>query len=161
MGFKPLAEQAPETQIGDLPSLLGQRFGPTRWHVVDQNLIDEFAAATGDYAWYHVDVDRARAELPDGKTIAHGLLTLALVPALFSQAFRLGHSTRGLNYGYDKIRFVAPVQTGDRIRLSAVPVEIAPHAQGSVVRVSLSVEIERGQQTALVGDQLLFVFAAN
>jgi len=157
--IKPLLPDVSETHIDDLPPLLGTRFGPTEWHEVDQALIDEFANVTGDHAWYHVDLARARDELPDGKPIAHGLLTLALVPTLLSQVFRLGHSSRGLNYGYDKLRFAAPVQAGDRVRLTAIPSEIRPHAQGSVVRVGLSMEIERGAQIALVADQLLFVFA--
>lgn len=160
MGFEPLGPEAAETHIDRLPDHLGERFGPSEWHVVDQALIDEFADVTGDHAWYHVGVDRAAAELPDGKTIAHGLLTLSLVPTLFAQTFRLGYSTRGLNYGYDKLRFLAPVQAGDRIRLTAVPTEITPRAQGTMVRVGLTVEIERGAQVALAGDQLLFVLNA-
>jgi acyl dehydratase len=158
MAFELLGPEAPETHIDDLASMLGTRFGPGEWHQVDQQLFDEFSDVTGDRAWYHVDPERARAELPNGKTIAHGLLTLSLVPALYSQVFRLGHAGRGLNYGYDKLRFIAPVQAGDRIRITAVPSEITPHARGSVVRVGLTVEIERDAQIALVGDQLLFVF---
>lgn len=160
MGFQPQGPEAAETHIDDLSEHLGQQFGPSAWHVVDQALIDEFADVTGDQAWYHVDVGRARAELPDGKTIAHGLLTLALVPTLFAQTFRLGYSTRGLNYGYDKLRFLAPVQAGDRIRLTAVPTEVTPRSQGSMVRVALTVEIERGLQMAFAADQLLFIFTA-
>jgi len=160
MTFKPRGPQAAETHIDDLAPLLGTRFGPGEWHEVDEELVDEFADVTGDHAWYHVDRERALAELPGGKTTAHGLLTLALVPALYTQIFRLGHAGRGLNYGYDKLRFIAPVQADDRIRITAVPSEITPHARGRVVRVGLSVEIERDAQTALVCDQLLFVFAA-
>jgi acyl dehydratase len=160
MAFKTVGAEAVETHIDDLAPLLGTTFGPGEWHEVDQELIDEFSDVTGDHAWYHVDRERALAELPDGKTIAHGLLTLALVPALFGQVFRLGYSGRGLNYGYDRLRFIAPVQSGDRIRLAAIPSEITPHARGSVVRVGLTVEIERDAQVALVTDQLLFVFAA-
>lgn len=156
--FKPLGPQVDETHIDNLGPLLGTRFGPSVWHEIDQSLIDEFAEVTGDHAWYHVDGERARAEMPDGKTIAHGLLTLALIPALLNQVFRLGHSTRGLNYGYDKVRLIAPVQVGDRVRLSAMPTEIKSRSDGAVVRVGLTVEIEREAQTALVADQLLFVF---
>jgi acyl dehydratase len=161
MVFKTVGAEAPETYIDDLAPLLGTKFGPGEWHVVDQELFDEFSDITGDRAWYHIDRERALAELPDGKTIAHGLLTLALVPALFGRVFRLGYSGRGLNYGYDKLRFISPVQAGDRIRLSAVPSEITPHPRGSVVRVGLTVEVERDAQIALVADQLLFVFAAS
>ena len=161
MAFKALGPQATETHIDDLAPLLGTRFGPSEWHEVDEELFDEFSDVTGDHAWYHVDRERALAELPGGKTIAHGLLTLALVPALYSQVFRLGHAGRGLNYGYDRLRFIAPVRAGDRIRITAVPSEITPHARGSVVRVALTVEIERDAQLALVGDQLLFVYSAT
>jgi acyl dehydratase len=120
--------EAAETRIDDLPAHLGEPFGPSGWHLADQRLIDEFADGTGDHAFHHVDVERARAELRDGKSIAHGLLTLSLVPVLLSQLFRLGHSTRGLNYGHDKLRFLAPVQAGDCVRLTAVPAEIIPRA---------------------------------
>ena len=161
MPFMLLGAEAPETHIADLAPVLGTRFGPSEWHEVDQELFDEFSDVTGDHAWYHVDPERARSELPNGKTIAHGLLTLSLVPALLSQVFRLGLPGRGLNYGYDRLRFIAPVQAGDRIRITAVPSEITPHARGSVVRVGLTVEIERDAQTALVGDQLLFVLAED
>ena len=157
MAFTLRGPNAAEAHIDDLPPLLGTRFGPGEWHEVDEDLFDQFSDVTGDHAWYHVDRRRALAELPGGKTIAHGLLTLALVPALYSQVFRLGHAGRGLNYGYDRLRFIAPVRAGDRIRISVVPSEITPHARGRVVRVGLTVEIERDAQIALLGDQLLFV----
>jgi len=159
MAFTMLGPEAAETHIDDLAPLLGTPFGPGEWHEVDEELFDEFSDVTGDHAWYHVDRERALAELPGGKTIAHGLLTLALVPALYIQVFRLGHPGRGLNYGYDKLRFIAPVRAGDRIRITAVPSEITQHARGRVVRVGLTVEIERDAQIALVADQLLFVFS--
>jgi acyl dehydratase len=159
VGFQPQGPEAAETHIDDLPDHLGQQFGPSDWHLVSQALIDEFADVPGDRAWYHVDVERAAAELPDGKTIAHGLLTLSLVPTLLAQTFRLGFSTRGLNNGYDNLRFLAPVQAGDRLRLTVVPTEITPRSEGSMVRVKLTVEVERGQQLALVADQLLFILA--
>ena len=144
----------------DLQELVGKEIGPTDWYTVSQERIDAFAAATGDDQWIHVDPARAAAS-PLGTTIAHGLFSLALGPAFSYRLLSFEGFAHGLNYGYDKLRFIAPVQAGDRIRITAVPSEIAPHARGSVVRVGLTVEIERGAQIALVGDQLLFVFAAG
>lgn len=147
--------------IDDLPSQLGKVYGPSPWRLIHQHEIDLFADATDDHQWYHVDVDRAHEQLPDGKTIAHGLLTLALSPALMKQVLVVTFSNRSLNYGYDRVRFPAPVQAGDRIRLYATPTEVTEQPKGTLVRIQVKVEIERQTQTAMVADQLLFVLPAE
>jgi acyl dehydratase len=84
--------------------------------IIDQNRIDQFAEATGDYQWIHVDTERAAAEMPSGKTIAHGYLTLALIPALTGNFVEIENLARAINFGVNKVRFYTPVQVGDRVR---------------------------------------------
>src|SRR2546428_2032399 len=96
----------------DLLKLVGRELGPSEWVTVDQAMIDKFADATGDHQWIHVDVDRAKREMPGGKTIAHGYLTLSLVPRMASTLLEVTHRSRGINYGSNKVRFISPVPAG-------------------------------------------------
>src|SRR5438309_9610655 len=96
---------------------IGRELGSSEWITLDQALLDKFADATGDHQWIHVDVERARRELPGGKTIAHGYLTLSLVPRLGQTLYRVKHRSRGLNYGSNRVRFTGQVPAGSRIRL--------------------------------------------
>src|SRR5947208_16730284 len=107
----------------DLLKLVGTELGPSEWVTVDQAMIDKFADATGDHQWIHVDVERAKREMPGGKTIAHGYLTLSLVPRLGQTLYRVKHRSRGLNYGSNRVRFTGQVPAGPRIRL---PIGRAP-----------------------------------
>src|SRR3989454_4253487 len=95
---------------------IGRELGSSEWITVDQAMIDKFADATGDHQWIHVDVERARREMPGGKTIAHGYLTLSLVPRMAATMLEITRRSRGINYGSNKIRFVSPVPAGSRIR---------------------------------------------
>ncbi|MEZ5727352.1 MAG: MaoC family dehydratase [Burkholderiaceae bacterium] len=104
--------------LHELLPMVGRTLGASRWHLVDQALIDRFADVTGDHAWYHVDAPRAAAEMPDGRTIAHGLLTLSLVPALTAEIVRVRRHGRALVAGYDRVRFIEPVRCGDRLQLT-------------------------------------------
>src|SRR5207249_5806475 len=99
----------------DLLKLVGTELGPSEWVTVDQAMIDKFADATGDHQWIHVDVERAKREMPGGKTIAHGYLTLSLVPRMASTLLEVTHRSRGINYGSNKVRFISPVPAGARI----------------------------------------------
>src|SRR5881296_945258 len=101
----------------DLLKLVGRELGPSEWVTVDQAMIDKFADATGDHQWIHVDVERAKKDMPGGKTIAHGYLTLSLVPRLAATLSRVKKRRHGLNYGSNKVRFINPVPAGTRIRL--------------------------------------------
>src|SRR5205809_1403783 len=101
----------------DLLQHVGRELGPSAWIVVDQAMIDRFADATGDHQWIHVDVERARREMPGGKTIAHGYLTLSLVPRMAATLLEVTRRSRSINYGSNKIRFISPVPAGSRIRL--------------------------------------------
>lgn len=100
----------------EMRGLAGQEIGVSDWIEVDQERINTFAEATGDFQWIHVDVDRAKQELPGGKCIAHGYLTLSLVPQLIYSIYKIDGVAHGLNYGSNKIRFTAPVPAGSRVR---------------------------------------------
>src|SRR5215475_9439406 len=101
----------------DVLTHIGTELGPSEWLTVTQEMIDKFADATGDHQWIHVDVERAKRDMPGGKTIAHGFLTLSLIAGLAHQTHDIRHRSRGINYGSDRVRFTSPVQVGSRIRL--------------------------------------------
>jgi len=100
----------------EMRSLVGQEIGVSAWIDVGQDKIDLFAEATGDFQWIHVDVERAKAEMPGGKTIAHGYFTLSLVPQLVYTIYQIDGVAHGLNYGSNRVRFTAPVPSGSRAR---------------------------------------------
>jgi acyl dehydratase len=137
----------------DMLQQVGRELGPSDWMTVDQPMIDKFAEATGDHQWIHVDVERARKEMPGGKTIAHGYLTLSLVPRMAASLLEVTKRSRGINYGSNKIRFISPVQAGARIRVRQ-RITGAEEVPGNGVRVSseMSVEIEGQDKPALVGE---------
>jgi acyl dehydratase len=145
----PLIVQRPQ----DLADHVGEELGPSDWLTVDQAMIDKFADATGDHQWIHVDVARARREMPGGKTIAHGYLTLSLVPRLAQTLVQVTEVSRGLNYGSNKVRFTSAVPVGSRIRLRQKILEVEP-AEGNGVRVTsdVKVEVEGQERPALVAE---------
>ena len=100
----------------EMRSLVGDEIGVSEWIGVSQEKIDLFAEATGDFQWIHVDVERAKAEMPGGKTIAHGYFTLSLVPQLVYTIYQIDGVAHGLNYGSNRVRFTAPVPSGSRVR---------------------------------------------
>jgi acyl dehydratase len=140
-------------EIKDLPGLVGQEVGVSDWVLVDQDRVNKFAEATGDHQWIHVDVERAKREMPGGKTIAHGYLTLSLVPRMAAGLLEVTKRSRGINYGSNKIRFISPVQAGARIRVRQ-RITGAEEVPGNGVRVSseMTVEIEGQEKPALVGE---------
>ena len=142
-----------------LRALIGQELGVSDWLEVTQDLIDRFAEVTGDRQWIHVDVERAKREMPGGKTIAHGYLLLSLLPKLGAGIYKLSWPTRSINYGSDKVRIVNPVKAGARIRLrqSLVAVEDgAPGAHRITVRQTL--EIENEAKPAMIADTIRMSF---
>ena len=142
-----------------LRALIGQELGVSDWLEVTQHLIDRFAEVTGDHQWIHVDVERAKREMPGGKTIAHGYLLLSLLPKLGAGIYKLSWPSRSINYGSDKVRIVNPVKAGARIRLrqSLVAVEDgAPGAHRITVRQTL--EIEGEAKPAMIADTIRMSF---
>ena len=145
----PLTVEKPQ----DLAQHVGKDLGPSDWMTVDQAMIDKFAEATGDHQWIHVDVERAKREMPGGKTIAHGYLTLSLVPRLASTLVKVNQVSRGVNYGSNKVRFTSTVPAGSRIRLTQKIVKVEP-VEGNGVRVTSEVkmEVEGQERPALVAE---------
>ncbi len=142
-----------------LRALIGQELGVSDWLEVTQDLIDRFAEVTDDHQWIHVDVERAKRDMPGGKTIAHGYLLLSLLPKLGAGIYKLSWPTRSINYGSDKVRIVNPVKAGARIRLrqSLVAVEDgAPGAHRITVRQAL--EIEGEAKPAMIADTIRMTF---
>ena len=137
----------------ELKSAVGSEIGVSDWVEVTQEQIERFADATGDDQWIHVDVERARRELPTQKTIAHGLLTLALAPELIRAVARIRGLTRTLNYGANRIRYLAPVPSGSRLRgrLRIADAEDVP-PDGLRVTYGLTIEIEGGTRPACVAE---------
>jgi len=137
----------------DLAQHIGKELGPSEWMTVDQAMIDKFADATGDHQWIHVDVERAKREMPGGKTIAHGFLTLSLVPRMGATLITINKRSRGINYGSNKVRFTSPVPAGSRIRLRQV-IKAVDEVPGNGVRVTteVSVELEGQERPALVAE---------
>jgi len=143
----------------DLLQHVGETLGPSEWLTVTQEMIDKFAEATGDHQWIHVDVERAKKEMPGGKTIAHGYLTLSLLPRLAPTLMKVEKRTRGLNYGSNKVRFTAPVPAGARVRLSQKLLNVEPmEGNGFRVTSQMTMEVEGNSRPAMVAETLGIVY---
>jgi acyl dehydratase len=143
--------------LAELETSAGRELGTSDWHEITQEQIDKFADATGDHQWIHVDPDAA-ANGPFGTTVAHGYLTLSMLPMLLSEVVSVSDAVMGVNYGTEKIRFTSPVPTGSRVRLHA-KLERAERRGPSVVwTVGVQVEIEGAEKPALVG-QVVYMAA--
>lgn len=146
------------TSIDDAKKLEGQEVGLSDWIVIDQNRIDLFAEATDDYQWIHVDVDRAEREMPDGRTIAHGYLTLSLIPALTGGFVEIKNLERGINLGVNKVRFYTPVQVGDRVRARATVLSARRRAGAMLLTSETRIEVENERKPACVAETLGMYF---
>jgi len=142
----------------DMAALVGQKLGTGEWLTVTQQMIDTFAEATGDHQWIHVDVARAKTEMPGGKTIAHGYLTLSLLPKLGYSVYGIRKRSRGVNYGSNKVRFTAPVPAGSRVRSHQTLKAAEPVEGGQRLIIETSVEIEGVARPALVAETITLVF---
>ena len=130
---------------GELAKLVGTRLGPSEWVTISQAMIDDFANATGDRQWIHVDPERASREAPGGKTIAHGFLTLSLIPMLGAKTDgpKIEGIKMGVNYGGNKVRFLAPVRSGKRVRSHVKLLELDEKRPGQWQQTNeITVEIE-------------------
>jgi acyl dehydratase len=136
---------------------IGQELGMTQWVTLDQTEIDEFAHCTGDDQWIHTDVQRCRGESPYGSTIAHGYLTLALLaPAALEVWIRPAGFATALNYGLDRVRFLAPVPAGSRVRTRVKLIAVDPKEGGrTLITTENSVEIEGQAKPALIANALV------
>jgi len=139
--------------VDEIVRAVGEPLGTSDWVQITQEQVDTFAEATGDHQWIHVDVDRAREESPYGGPIAHGYLSLSLLPALGWQIYTTEGATMGVNYGSNKVRFPAPVPVGSRVRLSSVLLEVTQQPDGAVhLVVEQTLEIEGHPKPALVAE---------
>ena len=142
------------TSIGELREAVGEDIGPTGWFEVDQQRIDLFAEATGDHQWIHVDPEKAAAG-PFGTTIAHGYLTLSLIPSFTPQLLSVEGITMGVNYGVNKVRFPSPVPVGSRLRASARIAEVGDVPGGAQLVTVITVEREGGTKPVCVAETVV------
>lgn len=145
--------------VAELATHCGTSLGQSRWQTIDERMVAAFAALTGDDHWIHVDSDRAAREMRDGRTIAHGLLVLSLIPALLRDIYTVRRRGIGLNYGYDRVRFLAQVPVDSRVRLDLVLDAVEPHAQGSRVTTTATMELEGSARPALIARNILLIKA--
>ena len=137
--------------LADLAALTGQELGTTDWLQIHQSRIDQFAQATGDHQWIHVDPVRAAAG-PFGAPIAHGFLTLSLLPLLFEGGFSVGDVRMGVNYGLNRVRFVTPVKVGSRVRGRFKLISFEPLDGGAQLTVEATIELEGSAKPACVAE---------
>jgi acyl dehydratase len=137
--------------LDELGAAVGEQLGQSDWHEITQEQVNLFAQATGDHQWIHVDPERAKGG-PFGQTIAHGYLTLSMLPVLVSEIYRVEGVSMGLNYGTNKVRFPAPVPVGSKVRASAQLVELSAIPIGTQAVVRVTIEIEGGTKPACVAD---------
>ena len=141
----------------------GHELGASEWVALDQDRIDAFAACTGDRQWIHVDVGRAKRESPFGGPIAHGYLTLSLVAAMIMELGLIPEdAATGLNYGLDKVRFIAPVRAGSRVRACAKLRAAEPQGDArTLLRLDCTLEVEGQAKPAVVAELLCLLIAKN
>jgi acyl dehydratase len=144
-----VAEPVVVNGVEGLQALAGRHIGASDWLEITQERVDEFAEATGDHQWIHVDRERARAG-PFGGPIAHGYLTLSLVSYFLPRVWRVDGFGMGVNYGLERLRFPAPVPVGSRVRLAADLVEVTPLEGGVQVAMDLTMEVDGAPKPALV-----------
>lgn len=144
--------------VSDMQSYVGQEIGTSDWLTIDQQRIDEFARATGDEHWIHVDVERAARDLPEGKTIAHGFLTLSLITPFAGQISPVLEHANILNYGANKIRFTAPVKAGDRIRMKRSLLQFEDLDKSMRLTFGNTIEIEGSERPALYAETISLIF---
>jgi len=139
--------------VDEILRAVGEPLGSSDWVLITQERVDTFADATGDHQWIHVDVDRARAESPYGGPIAHGYLSLSLLPMLGWQTYAVEGAKLGVNYGSNKVRFPSAVPVGSRLRLNSVLLEASQLPDGAVqMVVQQTLEIEGQAKPAVVAE---------
>ena len=140
--------------VDEVRGAVGRHLGYSDWMEITQERVNQFAEATGDFQWIHVDVERARAESPYGGPIAHGYLTLSLTNMLVPTVVTLDGFSMGINYGTEKVRFPAAVPVGARVRAGVELVDVADVPGGVQVKMVVTVEIEGGEKPACVVESL-------
>jgi acyl dehydratase len=146
------------SSIDDAVGLVGQELGVGEWKEIDQKRIDAFADVTEDHQWIHIDVERAKTESPYGTTIAHGFLTLSMIPKLSKDNFQVENAKMAINYGLNKVRFLAAVPSGGRIRARSELVD-ATKVSDEVVNLTVrqTIELDGSDKPAAVADTIVRV----
>lgn len=144
--------------IDALRACVGEHLGYSDWHEIDQDRVNAFADATGDHQWIHVDVDRARRESPFGGPVAHGYLTLSLLPWLSSEIFSISGIKMGVNYGLNKVRFPAPVPVGSRVRGGGRLATLRDIPGGVQAVITVTVEVEGQDKPACVAESVALFY---
>jgi acyl dehydratase len=147
-----------EVAYADLASLAGQETGVSDWLEITQERVNQFAEATGDHQWIHVDVERATREM--GGPIAHGYLTLSLIPFLSAGLLRVTGVTRGINYGSDKVRFTNMVRVGKRVRMRQKLLSVEAKSGGLQMKNECTIEIEGEERPACVAETISVIYGA-
>ena len=146
------------TSIDDATGLVGSELGVSEWLEIDQQRVNDFADVTGDHQWIHVDVERAKKESPYGAPIAHGFLTLSLIPALSKYNFRVQNATLAINYGLNKVRFLSAVPVGSRIRVRSELADAVAKDESTVdLTVRHTIEIDGVEKPAAVAEMIVRV----
>ncbi|MGE0219846.1 MaoC family dehydratase [Mycolicibacterium sp.] len=140
--------------LDEFATAAGTQLGPTDWVTIDQQRVNLFADATEDHQWIHVDPERAAAG-PFGATIAHGLLTLSLLPKFMQALFTVDNVTMAINYGFNKVRFITPVPVGERVRASAVISDVTALDSAVQATVVTTVELEGAAKPAAVIESIV------
>ncbi len=142
--------------IDDAQALVGQELGVSDWLTIDQKRINDFADVTGDHQWIHVDVERAKAESPFGAPIAHGFLTLSLIPYFSKENYRVENAKLAINYGLNKVRFVASVPVDSRVRMRSELVDATKVDDNTVnLTVKQTLEIDDVDKPAAVAEMIV------
>jgi acyl dehydratase len=142
----------------ELKALIGEHLGYSDYLVVTQEKINLFADATGDHQWIHIDVERAKRELPTQGTIAHGYLTLSLIPFLAAKISRIDGVSRGINYGSNKVRFTNMVPVGSKVRARSKIIAAEPKGPGVQITNEVTIEIEGQNRPACVAETISVVY---
>jgi acyl dehydratase len=140
------------TTMAELPGLVGTELGTSDWYEVTQERVNQFADATGDHQWIHIDIERAKKESPFGGPIAHGFLTLSLAVPLVAQVLTVTDQKMGVNYGLNKVRFAAPVPVGSKVRASVTLKSVEEIAGGLQNILAVTVEREGGDKPVCIAE---------
>ena len=142
----------------DLPGLAGKEIGVSNWVTLDQAKVNQFADATGDHQWIHIDVERAKKEMPTGGTIVHGYFTLSLIPKFMFELLEITGISQMINYGANKVRFTNMVPTGSKVRGRLKVMSVELKGKGATMNYEMVLEIEGQERPACIAEVIMMAF---
>lgn len=145
-------------KLSEITKHVGEEMGVSEWVQIDQDRVNKFADATDDHQWIHIDVERAKRELPTKGTIAHGYLTLSLIPFLAAKISRIEGVSRGINYGSNKVRFTNMVPVGSKVRARSRLIAAEPKGPGMQLTNEITIEIEGQERPACIAETISVVY---